>query len=179
VSLPATFHVGRLLEDYASVVRDRGAALPEEYAELLELARNIELALPPAPSAPCHNDLLAANVIRALEDERLLIVDWEYAGMGDPRFDLGNLCVNNDFDEHAEEQLLRSYLARAPTDAERAALRLMRLLSDAREAAWGIVQSAISELEFDFERYAREHMGRLQETLANAPLSQWLTTAHG
>ncbi len=30
-----------------------------------------------------------------------MIVDWEYAGMGHPCFDLGNLAVNNDFDEAA------------------------------------------------------------------------------
>ena len=30
----------------------------------------------------------------------------------------------------------------------------MRILSDAREAAWGIVQAEVSELEFDFDRYA-------------------------
>ena len=33
------------------------------------------------------------------DDGSLRIVDWEYAGMGDPRFDLGNLSINNGFDE--------------------------------------------------------------------------------
>ena len=31
----------------------------------------------------------------------------------------------------------------------------MRIMSDAREAAWGVVQGVISELEFDFADYAR------------------------
>ena len=50
----------------------------------------------------------------------MLIVDWEYAGMGHPCFDLGNLSVNNDFDEAADERLLRAYYGEPPTDAARA-----------------------------------------------------------
>ena len=48
------------------------------------------------------------------------------------------------------------------SDAE--ALELMRFMSDFREAMWGVVQSAVSELEFDFETYASEHFERLRRT---------------
>ena len=37
----------------------------------------------------------------------------------------------------------------------------MRLMSDAREAAWGVVQEVISTLEFDFPGYAARHFDRL------------------
>ena len=85
------------------------------------VAERIGDALPLADPRPCHNDLLAGNLIRVRDDGRLLIVDWEYAGMGHPAFDLGNLSVNNDFDEAADEQLLSAYHDRPPTDAQRAA----------------------------------------------------------
>ena len=49
-----------------------------------------------------------------------MIVDWEYAGMGHPLFDLGNLAVNNDFDDDAEERLLQAYQGAPPTRAARA-----------------------------------------------------------
>ena len=84
-----------------------------------------------------------------------MLVDWEYAGMGDPRFDLGNLSVNNDFDDGDDERLLGAYYGGPPSDPQRAALKLMRVLSDAREAAWGVVQGAVSELDFDFDGYAQ------------------------
>ena len=53
-------------------------------------ARRIELAFlsNPVEMRPCHNDLLNANFID--DGTRIRIVDWEYAGMGDPFFDLGN-----------------------------------------------------------------------------------------
>ena len=41
------------------------------------------------------------------------IVDWEYAGMGNRYFDLGNLSVNNGFDEADDERLLECLLGRA------------------------------------------------------------------
>ena len=44
------------------------------------------------------------------------------------------------------------------------ALELMRFMSDFREAMWGVVQSAVSELDFDFDAYAAEHFERLERT---------------
>ena len=43
----------------------------------------------------------------------------------------------------------------------------MRFMSDFREAMWGVVQSAVSELDFDFDAYASEHFERLRRTAAS------------
>lgn len=177
VLLPARFHVPDLLEVYAAIVRARGGELPGEYAEAQATATRIAEALSPAEPRPCHNDLLPGNLIRASEDRRLLIVDWEYAGMGDARFDLGNLSVNNGFGEAEDERLLHAYLGEAPSDARRAGLKLMRLLSDAREAAWGVVQGTISELDFDFAGYAAEHFERLRAGAGGDNFEEWLAAA--
>jgi thiamine kinase-like enzyme len=189
--LPARFWVPELLEDYSEQVRVRGVRLPADYGRAAAVASRIADALPLRDPRPCHNDLLSTNIIRARATgerddagapaqgvgERVLIVDWEYAGMGHRYFDLGNLSVNNDFDEAADEQLLRAYHGRAATDSERAALALMRILSDAREAAWGVVQAEISELDFDFARYARVHFERLGTAVERPDLTEWLAAA--
>ncbi len=177
VQLPSRFHVPQLLDDYAAIVHARGGALPGEYDEAVRAAALICDALASADLRPCHNDLLAGNVIRARDSGRLMIVDWEYAGMGDARFDLGNLSVNNEFDEATDERLLRAYYGEAPSDAQRAALRLMRVLSDAREAAWGVVQAHISELDFDFAGYARKHFERLHAAVRQPQFERWLVSA--
>jgi thiamine kinase-like enzyme len=179
VLLPTRFHVPDLLDDYAAIVHLRGGELPAWYAEAQAAAARIAAALPPREPRPCHNDLLPSNVIRAREDGRLLIVDWEYAGMGDPRFDLGNLSVGNEFDDAADERLLRAYYDQPPSDAERAALKLMRVLSDAREAAWAVVQAQISELDFDFDGYGEKHFDRLRAAVAEPPFEHWLEVARG
>lgn len=174
-SLPTRFWVPDLLADYAEIVRRRGGALPAGYEQVVSVAKRIEAALPLTDPRPCHNDLLPGNIIRAQRDGRLMIVDWEYAGMGDPRFDLGNLAVNNHLDDEASDRLLAAYHGTAPSDPQRAALKLMRVLSDAREGAWGVVQAHVSELDFDFQRYCAEHFQRLHTAVERPDFAE-LTT---
>ena len=176
VQLPCRFAVPQLLDDYAAIVRARGGVLPAEYDAAVNAAARICGALSNSDLRPCHNDLLAGNVIRSLDDGRLMLVDWEYAGMGDARFDLGNLSVNNGFDEATDERMLSAYHGETPSDAQRAALKLMRVLSDAREAAWGVVQGELSELDFDFAGYAREHFERLRAATAQPDFDEWLAS---
>ncbi|HEY4427238.1 MAG TPA: phosphotransferase [Solirubrobacteraceae bacterium] len=176
VRLPAGFWVPDLLARYEAVVRGRGGTPPAGYAELVSASERIAACLAGGPRRPCHNDLLAGNIIRA-DDGRMMVVDWEYAGMGDPLFDLGNLSVNNHFGEQDDERMLSAYYAQPPTAGRRAALKLMRVLSDAREAAWGIVQAQISELDFDFTGYAREHVERLRAAVAGPRFEEWLASA--
>jgi hypothetical protein len=53
----------------------------------------------------------------------------------------------------------------------------MRIVSDAREAAWGVVQLVLSELDFDFTNYASRHFDRLRRSLADPQLEEWLHAA--
>jgi hypothetical protein len=53
----------------------------------------------------------------------------------------------------------------------------MRIMSDAREAAWGVVQGVISELDFDFAAYAMKHFDRLSAAAADPRLEEWLRAA--
>jgi thiamine kinase-like enzyme len=177
--LPVQFHVTELLGDYARIVHARGGTLPSAYEHASAIATRIEGAVPRQAPRPCHNDLLAGNLILSGADGRVMIVDWEYAGMGNSCFDLGNLSVNNDFDEAADERLLQTYHGGAPSDAQLAELKLMRVLSDVREAAWGVMQSHVSELDFDFEDYADLHFARLQQAAASVAFGDWLKAAGG
>ena len=171
--LPVRFWVPDLLDDYAEIVRDRGGTLPEDYANARALSGRIAAALPLADPVPCHNDLLPGNLLQT--GDRVVLVDWEYAGMGHRLFDLGNLAVNNDFGEDAERRLLSAYFGEPPGVQRTAALKLMRLMSDAREAAWGAVQGVVSDLDFDFVAYAGKHFDRLTQVAPD--LDGWLNDA--
>jgi thiamine kinase-like enzyme len=151
--IPSTFDSFRVVEEYRALAEERGVAIPSAYAEASRRAAAIEAGRPGAPLRTCHNDLLAANFIT--DGSRLWIVDWEYAGMGDPFFDLGNFAANHELGEDGERELLAAY---GSEDVE--ALRDMRFMSDFREAMWGVVQQAISTLDFDFAGYADRHFAR-------------------
>lgn len=159
--IEARFDAFRLVEAYAAATRERGGGVPPAYEVAHAAAARIERVPALDGGAPvlCHDDLLPANFIAT--PAGLRIVDWEYAGMGNRWFDLGNFAVNNELGPAEEEAFLTSYLGAPPTPAELAALRLMRLMSDFREAMWGVVQQAISDLDFDFKEYADKHFDRL------------------
>jgi thiamine kinase-like enzyme len=160
-AIGARFDAFRLVEEYAAATRARGGEVPADYEVAHAAAARIEEvpAFTAEPPVLCHDDLLPANFIDTPTGIR--IVDWEYAGMGNRWFDLGNFAVNNELGPTEEEAFLKAYLGAPPTPADLAALRLMRLMSDFREAMWGVVQQAISDLDFDFADYARKHFDRL------------------
>jgi thiamine kinase-like enzyme len=176
--LPNRFDAFRLVEQYAETGREHGSDTPAGYDRALEAARRIEGAVDGQPEhepVPAHNDLLTANFLR--EDGRILLIDWEYAGMGDRWFDLGNFAANNELGAEQETQLLEQYFGEAPDERRLATLRLFRFMSDFREAMWGVVQAGVSELDFDFKAYARKHFERLEQTLDDPRFEGWIEAA--
>jgi thiamine kinase-like enzyme len=175
--LPVAFSGFRTVETYAAQIADRGATVPASYEWAASAAHQIEAALvgPEHEPVPCHNDLLSANFIRTRQGIR--IVDWEYAGMNDRYFDLGNFAVNNELDAAGEAALLSAYFEAPASERRLASLQLMRFMSDFREAMWGAVQSTISDLEFDFRDYCEKHFDRMRELYADGRLDQLLEQA--
>ena len=71
------------------------------------------LARNPAPSVACHCDPLCENFLDT--GERIWIVDWEYSGMNDPMWDLGDLSVEGGFDAAQDAALLEAYFGGEPS----------------------------------------------------------------
>ena len=164
--LSGSFDSFRVVERYLRTSLARGGVEPQEYAWAHQIAERIERARAGAPSRLCHNDLLNANFLD--DGERIRIVDWEYAGNGDAFFDLANFAINHELDPSERRVLLEAYFG-SVRDEDARALELMRFMSDFREAMWGVVQTVVSALEFDFVGYAAEHFARLERT-AGEPL---------
>ena len=163
-AIPGLFIPFRIVEAYRALAMARGVDIPAAYGDAMVIARQIEVAFLRAPVEirPCHNDLLNANFID--DGDRIRIVDWEYAGLGDPFFDLGNFSVNHGLTPAEDAILLAAYEGSA-RPARLARIYLMRIVSDFREAMWGVLQQGVSTLDVDFVAYAGEHFDRL---LANA-----------
>ena len=178
--LPSGFDSFRLVEEYAETGRANGSEPPDGYDEALEVARKIEGAVRDQPGhepVPAHNDLLPANFLRG--GDRMQLIDWEYAGMGDRWFDLGNFAVNNELDDDQEAQLLEAYFGERPDGRRRATLKLFRFMSDFREGMWGVVQAGVSELDFDFRDYAQKHFDRLEKARSDPRFEGWIEAARG
>jgi thiamine kinase-like enzyme len=152
-SLPASFSPFARTRSYEETARERGGTIPAAYPEVRAIADEIEAVLGYEP-VPCHNDLLTANFLD--DGERLRILDWEYAGMGDRFFDLANFSNHHDLSIHEMEELIAAYFG---------------------ESTWGVVQATCSELDFDFLGYADEYLGKVRTALDNPDFPRWLEDA--
>ncbi|MEA2608451.1 MAG: hypothetical protein QOJ75_694 [Chloroflexota bacterium] len=163
-AIPGLFVPLRIADAYRALAMARGVPIPPEYELAAAIGRRIELAFlsNPIELRPCHNDLLNANFID--DGTRIRIIDWEYAGMGDPFFDLGNFSINHELTPGEDEILLHAYDGTV-RPGRLARLTLMRVVSDFREAMWGVLQQGISMLDVDFVAYASTSFDRL---LSNA-----------
>ena len=171
-TIPGTFSAFQVVRDYAEIAKRYNVAFPQNFDWLIDQMNNMEAALTSQHFflRPCHNDLLNGNFLLA---DRLYILDWEYAGMGDIFFDLANFSNNHEFSETEDQLLLNCYFAEVkPQDMIH--LNIMKIMSDFREAMWGQVQIGISKLPFDFRAYANKHFDRLTQNVLNPNWEQWL-----
>lgn len=144
---------------YLDVVLSEGYRLPARYLDFADQVARVEIALAAfaGGSVPCHNDLLAANVMD--DGERLWLIDFEYSGNNDPCFELGNLWSEATLPLERLEELVTAYLGRySPLQVARA--RLFGLMSKYGWTLWASIQNATSEVDFDFwswgiEKYER------------------------
>ena len=160
-AIPGRFDAHEVVETYRREAVSRGVSVPAEYQRAHEVSGRIRAERGPQRLVPCHNDLLNANF---LDDGEIRIVDWEYAGMGDRFFDLANFSVNHEFAVEDDRALVRAYFGEPREEAVRDVQR-MKFMSDFREAMWGVLQSGISELDFDFRGYAEKHFDRMLKSL--------------
>ncbi|MGH9303490.1 MAG: phosphotransferase [Acidimicrobiales bacterium] len=158
--LASTFDPFQIVGRYREIASSRGVEISRRCSLAIESVDRIKRSLSKRAAVPCHNDLLPGNFI--LGQGRIWLIDWEYAAMGDPYFDLANVSINNDFGAPEIARLLLAYCG-SDGVVERRELALMQYVSLLREAMWGVVQQGISTLEFDFEGYAGEHLDRLEQ----------------
>ena len=177
-AIPGLFVPLRIVEAYRALAIARGVPIPPEYDRATDAARRIERALlaDPLEPRPCHNDLLNANFID--DGHRIRIIDWEYAGMGDPFFDLGNFSINHELGPEEDELLLDAYDG-SVEPRRLARLTLMRVVSDFREAMWGVLQQGVSTLDVDFVAYAGGSFDRLLRNAATPRFEEALTQVAG
>jgi thiamine kinase-like enzyme len=142
---------------YRAIVAEHGFRLPPRYDEFGPQVRRMRAALGPRVTVPCHNDLLAANLLD--DGERVRIIDYEYAGNNDPCFELGNIWSEATLPAPLLDVLVTAYFGR-PRPAQVARARLFGLMSKYGWTLWAAIQDATSPLEFDFWSWGMEKYDR-------------------
>ncbi len=170
--IPGNFDVFQMITGYSEIARRYKVVFPGDFDQLIEYMRAAGQALQihPRPAHPCHNDLLNANFLLG---DRLYLLDWEYAGMGDIFFDLANFSDHHQLTGEQDRRLLESYFGEV-LPVFWAHLQIMKMLSDLREATWALVQIGISQLDFDFRAYADRFFERVKVQIQNPDWNEWL-----
>lgn len=104
----------------------------------------------------CHNDLVAENFIKDCQG-RMYLIDWEYAGMNDPMWDLAAHLLECGFSPREEELFLQYYFQKEipPQWTERIAIH--KMCQDILWSIWTVIKEAKGE---DFGTYGRERLER-------------------
>lgn len=159
-----SFWVFHILRDYARQLRERGSSHLPLIPGLLAEAEGLEAAIGPVTMVLGHNDLLPGNILKGVD--RLWLIDWEYAGLGSPLFDLGGLASNNGFTEAQERLLLSAYHDAPADDALWHRYQAMKCASLLRETMWSMVSEIISDLDVDFATYTADNLSAYRAALA-------------
>jgi thiamine kinase-like enzyme len=157
------FDVFAMIDVYLDILRTLGAPLPEDYHEVEQGARAVHRALDasPMPLSPCHNDPWPGNLLDV--GGRLYIIDWEFSGMNDPMWDLGDLSIEAGFEPEQDGVMMDAYYGAAAPLALYSRLALYKAMSDLLWALWGLIQHAHDNPRNDFLTYA---LGRLRRCKA-------------
>jgi thiamine kinase-like enzyme len=161
------FDVFAQIDEYLALLRRNQARIPDGYEALqkeADVARRV-LSERPAMLSPCHNDPLAENFLDA--PERMYLVDWEYAGMNDPMWDLGDLSVEAGFGPEQDEALLGAYFEGTPPAAQRGRMVLAKGLCDLVWTLWGLLQVMNDNPAEDFWGYSINRFERCKRLLAS------------
>jgi len=131
------FNLPEKIANYAKIIgTDEGHELAYDlYRRLSELSDS------PASQCLCHNDLTHANIV---EGQRLHLIDWEYAAIGDPFFDLATVAEHHQFDQGETDQLLGAYCGEVRTEQGRRLSRY-RLLYQRLAALWLAAVECLTE----------------------------------
>lgn len=166
--------VFEMLARYTALARTIGARVPERLEALLGVLDRIERATSRDPLAPvaCHNDLLSENFIVDAAG-RMWIVDWEYGGMTDPCFELGDFVMEHPFTREEEELVVATYCG-GGSDRFFARTMLYKLVSAVWWALWAQIQRSQSRIDFDYKAWGTERIARAERCLGDPDFERWL-----
>jgi thiamine kinase-like enzyme len=154
------FELFTMIDEYLQILSTKDITLPEGYTDIVQAAEPVKQALAdnPAPLAPCHCDPLCENFLD--DGEKMWIVDWEYSGMNDPLWDLGDLSVEAGFTNAQDMEMLRAYFGAEPTAAQIGRMVIYKAMCDLLWTLWGLIQHADKNPAEDFWAYAIQRFER-------------------
>lgn len=165
------FELFAMIDDYLKILSGKTVDLPDGYHDVLRSAETVRQALAahPLPLVPCHCDPLSENFLDT--GERMWLVDWEYSGMNDPLWDVGDVIVEAKLDADREAEFIRAYFGGAPAPAEHGRVVIYKAMCDLLWTLWGLIQHANNNPADDFWVYSTGRFERCKALMATPAFS--------
>ena len=159
------FWVFHVIKNYKKFLENHESSYKNLLPDLINKAVRLENISSPFDIVFSHNDLLPANFIQ--DQEKIWLIDWEYAGFNTPLFDLGGLASNNDFTEDEEKYLLENYFEKKLSSELLIKYKAIKCASLLRETMWSMVSEITSKIEFDYKSYTSNNLAKLNSAYEN------------
>ncbi len=162
------FELFAMIDGYLEILAAKKCKLPPGYHDVLRRAKKVRAALAahPLPLVACHCDPVCENFLD--RGNRMWIVDWEYSGMNDPMWDLGDLSVEAEFNAAQDEEMIAAYFGGEPSPPERGRIVIYKAMCDLLWTLWGLIQFANKNPVDDFWTYAVKRFERCKTLMATA-----------
>jgi thiamine kinase-like enzyme len=173
------FELFAMIDGYLAHLEKLGARLPDGYHETVAEARAVReaLAAHPLPLAPCHCDPLSENLLD--DGRRMWLVDWEYSGINDPMWDLGDLSVEAGFGPEHDRAMLEAYFEGPARPADHGRMVIYKAMCDLLWTLWGLIQHANRNPADDFWGYAVKRFARCRALMAAPDFAAHLAAIRG
>ena len=151
------------LDTYQGYCLEMGFTFPQEYLDLRNKLDSLRPTIDSVPKVPCHCDYQPTNLV--ISGDKLYVLDWEFAGMNDPFYDIA--CYGNaGFDKALA--LLKEYVGREPNKDELQRLYFHRAFQCLQWFNVAIFKDRVGlskDLNMDFNAVAFMFLGMAKELL--------------
>ncbi len=173
------FELFNMIDEYLALLAKLEAPLPDGYRDVVGEAEAVRQALDAAPMAlaPCHCDPLSENFLD--DGTRMWIVDWEYSGMNDPIWDLGDASVEAGFDAEQDREMMAAYCGGEASAALMGRMIIYKAMCDLLWTLWGLIQFANKNPVDDFWAYATGRFERCKKLMGSADFGGHLGAIRG
>jgi thiamine kinase-like enzyme len=172
------FELFAMIDEYLDILSNKTVKFPDGYHDVLKESEAVRAALnaKPAELAPCHCDPLCENFLD--DGKTMWIIDWEYSGMNDPLWDLGDLSVEGAFSDALDLEMLNAYFPGGPGEAEMARMVIYKAMCDLLWTLWGLIQHANNNPAEDFWAYSTGRFERCRKLMSKSAFSAHIKALH-
>ncbi len=156
--VPVNFDVFEKIEEYEALISKVSTDYfwPDYSAIKAQvLALKAEVATLPIKRVLCHNDPLCENFV--FSADQMFLVDWEYAGVNDPLWDVADVIIEAEYQGETEMAFLKAYFKQEPSLMELRCVQMNKVFLDFLWSLWGLQRFSCGIDLYDYatNRYLR------------------------